>query len=170
MSSASNPPSRTEYNREWRKRNRSRTTSYNRTQLDKGRSRFKTGESQRATEKRCPLCETVKPAAQFYLSNTNKDGLHGWCKECSDRRTVENERKRLFGVTPEVFEAMSTGQEGKCGICKTVPSETFHVDHCHQTGRVRALLCRRCNLLIGSVDDSPQLLQTAIAYLTRFVP
>jgi hypothetical protein len=164
----SNSTSRREYNQKWRENNRHRSTKYNATQLQKGKTRFETGECQRASEKKCSLCKEVKPAVEFYLSNTNRDGLHGWCKVCSDRRTVENGRKRLFGVTPEQFDEMLNSQNGRCAICNkphSADKRSFAVDHDHKTGKVRGLLCSRCNLTLGQLEDNIELFQSAIIYL-----
>lgn len=151
---------------------RERKNASNRANIVKVRAQFETGERKRAKQKRCPLCERTKAANQFYLSNSNPDGLHGWCKECSDKRTVENGRKRLFGITPEGFEAMLVKQEHRCAICRTKEqgAKAFSVDHDHATGKVRALLCTRCNLLLGGVNDEIDILKAAIVYLETYSP
>jgi hypothetical protein len=63
---------------------------------------------------------------------------------------------------------MLAAQRGGCGICgtKTVPTiGSFHVDHDHVTGKVRGLLCHHCNVGIGSLGDSVEVLSKAISYL-----
>lgn len=132
-------------------------------------SAFESGAKQRAAQKRCSICKDTKAAVEFYKSNTNKDGLHGWCKSCSDRRTVENGRKRLHGLTPEAYQVMYDAQGGRCAIC-AIPEpragkKSFCVDHNHATGRVRGLLCTRCNTMIGNARDSAEILKAAIGYL-----
>lgn len=156
----------------WRDANPEIRTKQNRKHLEKTRNLFSSGILQRAPEKKCSLCKETKPASTFYLSNTNKDGLHGWCKDCSDKRTVENGHKRQHGITPDDFQTMLQAQNNCCAICKVdklrAGKRRFSVDHCHQTKRVRGLLCTRCNTMIGNACDDIGILQAAIAYIKRF--
>ena len=66
---------------------------------------------------------------------------------------------------------MLTEQGGQCAICGTAdPKSRFgvmHVDHCHKTGKVRALLCNPCNTLLGKVERSPVGLDSFSAYIQR---
>jgi hypothetical protein len=80
---------------------------------------------------------------------------------------------RKFGITLDQFNAAMKAQGGVCAICKR-PSKTLHasgkvkdlaVDHDHETGRFRGLLCTSCNNGLGRFKDSPDLLAAAIAYL-----
>lgn len=72
-----------------------------------------------------------------------------------------------FGITIEQYEALSETQNGLCAICKNVcaSGKQLAVDHNHTTGKVRGLLCRRCNQGIGLFEDEPALLQGAAEYL-----
>jgi len=110
---------RVEYNRGWIADNPEKVSSYRRKSRDKGESKFASGERERAKEKKCSLCKKVKIADEFYLSNINIDGLHGWRKECSDKRTRDNTRKRMFSLSPEDFAKILEAQGGGCAICKT---------------------------------------------------
>ena len=80
-------------------------------------------------------------------------------------------KMRSYGITPEMFEEMLVSQNGVCAICGTdKPSKrdnTFRIDHCHATGRVRGLLGMSCNSALGMFRDSIPALQKAIEYLTR---
>lgn len=78
-------------------------------------------------------------------------------------------RRRKYGVTQAQVDAMYDAQGGLCGICRSpqLPSERpFAVDHDHETGRVRGLLCGRCNSGLGLFREDGFLLQRAIAYVT----
>ena len=80
--------------------------------------------------------------------------------------------KLLYGITPERYDEMLKEQEGKCKICGTdKPTgkwKVFAVDHCHDTGHVRGLLCNECNRGIGLLRDSPELLIKAADYLKEY--
>jgi hypothetical protein len=73
-------------------------------------------------------------------------------------------------VTQEQFDQMVENQNGLCLICGKPPSgkgksAILHVDHCHDTGKVRGLLCTNCNCGIGFFKDDPELVKKALAYL-----
>lgn len=75
-----------------------------------------------------------------------------------------------YGLTWEQYDEMYEDQEGKCGICGNsllFDSSEIAVDHCHQTGAIRGLLCYGCNLGLGAFRDNPDALRAAIAYLER---
>lgn len=80
-----------------------------------------------------------------------------------------------YGITLEQFEQMLIDQDFKCKICRK--EETTHiwgslsylsVDHCHNSGKIRALLCRKCNLVLGLVEDDPMLLGRMAEYLHEY--
>lgn len=80
----------------------------------------------------------------------------------------EAELIRKYGITMADFDALLATQNGACAICKgdrSGPGARFHVDHEHTTGRVRGLLCSRCNTAIGLLRDDPTLAEAAAAYL-----
>lgn len=74
---------------------------------------------------------------------------------------------KSYGLTPEQYASMETSQRGKCAICDH--EVKLCVDHDHGSGKVRGLLCRKCNVGIGIFKDSPKLLSRAILYL-RYGP
>lgn len=78
--------------------------------------------------------------------------------------------KSLYGLTPQQYEEMLEAQGGTCALCGKPPrgkanGGKLHVDHCHETGRVRSLLCHSCNLGLGKFFDDPDLLRRAALYL-----
>lgn len=164
-----NKEQRNAINRKSAAKNKNKKSLYNRQFRLDGLKQFTLGIRKRAIEKRCSICKLIKPASNFYLSNTNADGLHGWCKKCSDKRTVENGRKRLFGVSPEQFNTLLIKQNKSCAICKTNTSgkKDFNLDHNHNTGEIRGILCFKCNLMIGLCGDNIRLLEQAIKYLKK---
>ena len=78
------------------------------------------------------------------------------------------ERLRLlYGLTPEDFEAMVATQGGRCAICGRISDARLHIDHDHETGAVRGLLCADCNGGVGLPGDDPDRAEAAAAYLRR---
>lgn len=78
--------------------------------------------------------------------------------------------KRNYGLSIEDFERMAEAQKGACAICKTQLDLGFFtaVDHDHETGAVRGLLCSKCNMALGGFKDSIGLLDAAAAYLRKY--
>lgn len=82
--------------------------------------------------------------------------------------------RKNYGVTLEWYKAKHAEQNGVCAICEREETAVIHgrnislaVDHCHDTGKVRGLLCRSCNNAIGAFGHNPDLLFAAIAYLEK---
>jgi hypothetical protein len=144
--------------------------------------------------KRCRLCKETKPEGAFYPSKDFHDGLDRTCKACrKDRHDkwrrknleyvatqqreraranpevhMEYERKKRYGMERGQYDQMLAAQRGRCAICGTddpSPRRSFAVDHCHDTGKVRALLCTGCNAGIGHFKHSTAYLRSAIKYL-----
>jgi len=82
------------------------------------------------------------------------------------KRTLRKWHLRTkYGLTPEHYEEMLERQGGGCAICGKPPGDTaLHVDHCHETGRVRGLLCFSCNAGLGQFKHDPELLEAALTY------
>lgn len=75
---------------------------------------------------------------------------------------------RKYGLTPDDYVELSKSQNDRCAICGcTRGKRAFAIDHCHSSGRVRGLLCSKCNTGIGLFRDNPDLLRAAIDYLER---
>lgn len=76
-----------------------------------------------------------------------------------------------YGITLEEYSRMLEAQAGVCAICKQPPSKknnhamSLHIDHCHTTGRIRGLLCNKCNSGIGFFQESEELVTKAANYL-----
>lgn len=126
--------------------------------------------------KECGKCKN-----QLKLENFSKDkytitGLTSWCKECKkkyqelNRNRIKNKRlETKYNITLEHYEDLLKKQNYRCAICKTNKpkgrNKKFHVDHDHETGKVRGLLCHHCNVALGSFFDSIDNLNKAIEYL-----
>ena len=92
-----------------------------------------------------------------------------------DKRTAEYNRthpnehrkyvlKSLYGITVEQYNEVYSEQEGKCAICHSW-FPVLGVDHNHNTKRIRGLLCRQCNLVLGNSKENILVLESAIKYL-----
>jgi hypothetical protein len=144
--------------------------------------------------KRCTKCKVLKDDIEFSKLKHGKKGLQSWCKSCmvkSNKRWREknpeknrDQKKRwrerhpdympayqknyhlvtTYGITIEEYVSMYNNRDGHCDIC-TDWFESLVVDHDHETGEVRGLLCFKCNLAIGMLDDNIGNLHRAIDYL-----
>ena len=119
--------------------------------------------------KRCPECKQYKSIAGFYRKVHSADGFASYCKVCDTRKTGQSRIKKRYGLTPTEYDRLFSDQNGKCAICGETPmtKKGSVVDHCHETGRVRGILCQRCNTAIGMLYDDPLLLRKAATYLTQ---
>ena len=78
--------------------------------------------------------------------------------------------RHVYGITLEKYHQMLADQNYKCAICgqeDEVEGRKLAIDHCHTTGKVRGLLCGKCNRGLGLFYDNSKLLQNAILYLAR---
>jgi hypothetical protein len=77
--------------------------------------------------------------------------------------------KRNYGISVESFNEMVEKQNGKCLICgNTNGTMRLCVDHCHKTGKIRGLLCGKCNNGLGCFNDDINKMQLAIEYIRKY--
>ena len=140
------------------------------------------------SSKKCPCCGEVKPTTEFTSRrNHGKWGFYCWCKACVNKKykkyykeNPEMFRKhnlKRYGITPEDKEKMLENQGYKCAICgeeiflfrdtKNKKKDIAHVDHDHDTGEVRGLLCDKCNRGLGYFRDNTEYLLSAVSYLKK---
>ena len=146
--------------------------------------------------KRCTLCKSVKPSAEFHRLTGTYDGLDKRCKACSHAhhtawaksnpeknaalarkwraanpgRSADHSLKKNYDIPIGTYDSMFAQQNGCCAICSTKTpggKGRFHVDHCHDTKVVRGLLCHHCNIGIGNLKHRKDLLLAAVNYLRR---
>ena len=86
------------------------------------------------------------------------------------KRKFEWSIKKRFNLTLEEYEKMVLQQNGLCKICneKDNKKTRLSIDHCHKKGNVRALLCTRCNLTLGHVEEKVHILENMINYINFF--
>jgi hypothetical protein len=116
-------------------------------------------------DKICKTCGTVftpEAPAQFYCTS-----------ECRGKNSYY---MRCYGLTEAEYEKMKSEQEHTCYLCGSEGfiigsnnhTEKLAVDHCHETGAVRRLLCHNCNRALGLMKDDPELLRKAADYLESY--
>jgi len=129
-------------------------------------------------QKFCSRCGHEKDIEEFWIARGRTDGRQGWCKDCSVTALRESSLKAKYGITRDQYDAMLQEQDNSCAICGSSPDSQptygktgkrfeLHVDHCHDTGRVRGLLCNSCNSGLGRFKDDPVRLFNAIEYLNK---
>ncbi len=142
----------------------------------------------------CSRCKTLKPLTDYHVSRRRIDGIDRRCKACNAEmhdewrrahlgyaaqharewrakypdRARDHDVKRNYGLAHGSYDRMLAAQDGRCAICRTDQpggKGRFHVDHCHDTNRVRGLLCHNCNVGIGHFKNDVNLLNSAQVYL-----
>lgn len=94
-----------------------------------------------------------------------------WDEDHKERRTEVWRRSNLkirFGITLEDYNKMFEDQNGCCAICGIHNSKlkrNLHVDHSHETGKIRGLICHKCNSALGSFNDDTTVVKKAVEYL-----
>ncbi len=136
---------------------------------------------------KCAFCKEDKDVSFFAESMLNI--RVPYCKSCWQKkaqtyrmkyksRLDKSERDRrylkLYGITLEQYNAMEISQNKLCKICGNPQSQKkngeimfLHVDHCHKTGKIRDLLCNRCNVGLAFFYESEKVLLEAVEYLKR---
>lgn len=142
--------------------------------------------------RKCSRCQKVKVLTRFYANKRDKLGRAHECVDCTkirvrarirtpDQRTADAEYSRLrkrrltaqsFGLTVEELDRLEAECNGRCEICGDLQTGTnrgrvkaLAIDHDHETGIFRGLLCDNCNRGLGHFRDNPELLRAAIEYL-----
>lgn len=131
--------------------------------------------------KPCRVCGAAKPPAEMIA----RKGAGNICKQCTrarlqrwqnenreryDFRRWEHHLRKRYGISVEQYDAMLAVQDQRCAICRSPFSEAprkLHVDHDHDSGLVRGILCYRCNTGLGVFRDCPERLRAAAEYLER---
>lgn len=113
-----------------------------------------------------------KIAASRAYKQSHKEELKAYNKKYKQEHKEQRRAHKLsnlYNFSLEEYNNMKIEQEGLCLICRRVLPEGYsaYVDHDHSTGRVRGLLCRACNTLLGMAEDNITILEHAIKYLKR---
>jgi hypothetical protein len=132
--------------------------------------------------KLCSTCGENKDLSLFDRDPRYKSGHRSQCIKCNQTgkiRSTLQKNLRKYGLSIEEYEARVDGQGGLCKICRQpetritrpnakVPlkfTPRLAVDHDHRTGKIRGLLCHKCNVGLGNFNDNKELLLAAYKYL-----
>ena len=142
--------------------------------------------------KQCTKCGEQKPLSEFTKHKSGKNGIRAQCKLClsltylaqfgiytkKPKRTEEETKnlyksrafKRKYGISKEDFYVLKFKQNNKCAICqnKLENDKKSHMDHCHNSGKLRGVLCVACNLGLGMFKDSLPILKSAAKYIKKY--
>src|ERR1035437_7532901 len=128
----------------------------------------------------CSRCKLEKSEDDFYTNNSLDDKLTYRCKICTaevykkridkdpavaKRKQKEYDLRGRYNLSLADYDNMVLNQAGKCGICKK--DGKLVIDHCHDTGKVRMLLCVRCNNNLGVIENKPRF-DRFMEYINRF--
>lgn len=156
--------------RKWQENNRGRVRDIQKRYVKNHADRIK--EQRHQSREQNP--ERVKAHnRRNYLRNGGKEKsrLRARQRRASDpKKVLFDYRKWRYGITREEYEAMFQRQGERCASCGSSEAgfRGWHIDHCHTTGIVRGILCRKCNLGIGYFDDDTEKLLAAVRYLEKF--
>lgn len=137
----------------------------------------------------CKVCD-LAAKKQRYLADPAKciDRVKRWQQENAGRvnayhrsRRAKPEVKRAdrsaylkrkYGITIERYDELLASQGGECAICgrEPRPDISLHLDHDHESGQLRGILCFRCNNALGDFDDDVSLLRAAVRYVESYLP
>lgn len=115
-----------------------------------------------------------KPCARCGKNKGPKYADKKYCYRCTsdvkkDASTKAHRARvaKVYGIGPDDYDAMYAAQDGRCAICRRATGKTrrLSVDHDHATGKVRGLLCRVCNDMLGHARDEPLFFMRAWLYL-----
>lgn len=116
--------------------------------------------------KRCSYCNEIKPNTSEYFYTISRGGLRSQCIQCHSNYQKEYKLMKNYNLNLEEYNEMCIQQEFKCQICNK--KKKLYVDHNHQTGEVRGLLCDLCNRAIGLLKENEDSLINAISYLKKY--
>ncbi|WP_369138249.1 endonuclease VII domain-containing protein [Modestobacter versicolor] len=111
----------------------------------------------------CPSCRQAVAHEHFSRNARQRSGFGSMCLPCKRRASNSAYWLRSYGLTKAEVDRIRQSQGDRCAICAEPGPE--HLDHDHETGAVRSLLCQRCNFGLGLYRDDPTLLRVAARYV-----
>lgn len=123
----------------------------------------------------CTTCKEFKDASHYTLERDVRCvggvAMRSTCRPCTELRKYKAFMKKRYGITWEDYQELLVKQGHKCAICGSNDAQSertsgkLFIDHCHTTGKVRGLLCSKCNHALGQFNDDETLLFKAVDYL-----
>ena len=124
-------------------------------------------------KKKCTKCGKRKLEEEFYKNSGERSGYYTWCKMCANAHAISYQRIKKYGVDQEMYDLLLVAQKHRCLVCKAHVDDlekALCVDHNHETGLIRGLLCSNCNVGLGNFRDNPDFLRRAADYIERADP
>jgi len=112
----------------------------------------------------CPSCEEAVAHEDYTRNAGTSSGFGSRCRPCDRAENSAGYFYRKYKLTKNQVEELRASQDDRCAICGD--PEPQHLDHDHDTGKIRRLLCQRCNQGLGLFRDDPYLLHVAALYVT----
>ena len=142
----------------------------------------KTAKGIKKYQSYCRPCANKRRRVREKNDPLFNDKRKKYMKKANDKRTPEQRKKepsyssyfkdikKIYGLTKEEYQALLTLQNNSCAICqvnftKRGTKRKPHIDHDHVTGRIRGVLCGPCNMGIGQLKDSIDIIESALKYL-----
>lgn len=117
--------------------------------------------------KRCKACKSAYESATYFADHEHKRAVRKIWRINNGESTKECQLRNKYGITLQDWGVMLGKQEGLCAICSSVldRGKYTHVDHDHNSGRVRAILCSGCNAGLGHFKENAESLRLAANYV-----
>ncbi len=115
----------------------------------------------------CKVCKNKKDAERRDPAKRNAQ-IYAWREANKDKAILIRKRShwKMQGIDPDLAEEYYLAHDGKCEICGLADGwRDLAMDHCHQSGKIRGMLCANCNRGLGHLKESIPNLEKAIAYL-----
>ena len=146
----------------WREKNRERIRAYDRARYPE--RAIAEREKVAAWRKRYP--ERARQIAASWREK-NRERIREKARAARALSPGDQRRRLALGVDRAAFDAMFAAQGSKCAVCCATASTKWTLDHAHDSGRVRAVLCNRCNLGLGLFSDDAARMRAAADYVER---
>ena len=147
-------------------------------------------DSGAVVEQACNTCDVVKPASEFHYRDRSKGWLQRNCKPCAIDKTkkwqLDNPEKHeevwkrstankdwwrvkasRYNISVEDLQRLYSETGGICEICDSKPNRWLVIDHCHNSTKVRGIICEACNQALGLFKDNPETMRRAALYIER---
>src|SRR6478609_3622906 len=132
--------------------------------------------------KKCSKCKICKDISSFGKKSYNKDGLNHYCKECENARGKNfyhkkggktkvkfNSILRNYGLNKDQYLKKFENQQYRCSICSKALKidKNSHIDHNHETGQIRDILCNSCNFILGIIEINILKIENFMGYIDK---